>query len=363
MIRVGILGASGYGGSELIRRLGRHPDVKIAGLASRQFLGQTAAEGWPQLAGLPVGEIVFTDDQDVIAGADVVFMATPHGATAPLVARAHQADKVVIDLSADFRLDAESYTQWYGLEHPHPELLADARYGLVELHRAELPGARIVAGPGCNATAATLALAPLAAAGHLGEDISVTIATGISGAGRSPALPLHFPEAMDTVVPYRTGGTHRHIGEVEANLGRVISAASEGGLAAARALTTHGPQNRPSITFTPMRVPMVRGILATAVTRSRLGNPGTAELLALFREFYAGSSLVHVQDTAPETGAVAGTDRAIVSVQADARTGMIIAFCVLDNLGLGAAGQAVQAFNIALGLNELHGLELEGRWP
>ncbi len=363
MIRAGILGASGYGGSELIRRLGRHPDVAVSGLASRQFLGQKADRGWPQLAGLPVGDLAFTDDEAVIDGADVVFLATPHGATAPLVARVHQAGKVAIDLSADYRLDAGTYTEWYGLEHPHPELLAAARYGLVELHRAELPGARIVAGPGCNATAATLALAPLAAAGHLGEDASVTIATGISGAGRSPALPLQSPEAMDSVVPYRTGGTHRHIGEVEANLGRVISAASEGGLAAARALTTHGPQKRPTITFTPMRVPMVRGILATAVTRSPRGDPGTGELLALYREFYAGSSLLHVQDTAPETKAVTGTDRAILSVQADARTGMIIAFCVLDNLGLGAAGQAVQAFNVALGLNELHGLELEGRWP
>lgn len=363
MIKAGILGASGYGGSELIRRLGRHEAVEMVAFGSRQFLGKPLTTAWPQLAGLRVGDVAFEDEDAVIAASDVVFFATPHAATAPLVARARAAGKIAIDLSADYRLDPDTYREWYGLEHPHPELLAEAVYGLVELHRDELPGARIVAGPGCNATAATLALAPLAASGHLGADASVTIATGISGAGRSPSLPIHFPEAMDTAIPYRTGGTHRHVGEIEATLGRIVSTAAAGGFAAARSLRTHAEQQRPTLTFTPMRVPMVRGIIAITSTRSPLGTPSTAQLLALYRDYYAGNVMLHVQDAPPETKAVSGSDRAIVSVEADRRSGMILAYTVIDNLGKGAAGQAVQAFNIAMGLPETAGLELEGRWP
>ena len=356
-LRAGILGASGYGGSELIRRLGRHEGVELSGFASRQFLGQRLDEAWPQLAGLEVGARKFADNDEVIAGADVLFFATPHAATAPLVAQALAAGKQAVDLSADFRLDVPTYEEWYGV-HPHPELVSQAVYGLVELHRDELKGARLIASPGCNATAATLALAPLAASGHLGTDVSVSIATGISGAGRSPKLPIHFPEAMDSVVPYSTGGRHRHVGEIEANLGRVRAQAGSG-----KPLATHGPQDRPLLTFTPMRVPMVRGILAVTTTRSPAGAVSSEEMLELYRDFYSGNPFLHVQDTAPETKAVSGSDRAIVSVEVDRRSGMIMATAVIDNLGKGAAGQAVQAFNVANGFAEATGLTLEGRWP
>lgn len=362
-VKVGILGASGYGGSELIRRLSRHNQVQLTGFASRQYLGQPLEACWPQLAGLPLGSRIFEDNETVIAGADVLFFATPHAATAPLVAQAIAQGKQAIDLSADFRLDADTYAEWYGLEHPQPELIAQARYGLVELHRQELPGARIVASPGCNATAASLALAPLAASGHLGTDVSVTIATGISGAGRAAKPVLHFPEAQDSVVPYSTGGRHRHVAEIEATLGRIKAATAGGDFGAGRNLSTHGQQQPPTLTFTPMRVPMVRGILAVASTRSPAGTPTTAELLGLYRDYYAGNPLLHVQDSAPETKAVAGTDRAIISVEADRRSGMIQAYTVLDNLGKGASGQAVQGFNVANGFEETAGLELEGRWP
>jgi len=363
LLKAGILGASGYGGSELLRRLGKHEGVVLSGFASRQFLGKPLREAWPQLSGSHHGEMLFQSDTEVIEVADVVFFATPHGATAPLVAQARAAGKLAVDLSADYRLEQDPYRHWYGQAHPHPELLAEARYGLPELHRHELKDAQLIASPGCNATAATLALAPLAATGQLGEATSVTIATGISGAGRSPKQPLHFPEAMDSVVPYSTGGTHRHIGEVEANLGRVAAQTDAADLSSARQLRTHGEQKQPRLTFTPMRVPMVRGILAVATTRPASGEADSASLLELYRQFYEGDRLIHVQDTAPETKSVSGTDRAIVSVEADPRTGMIIAYCALDNLGKGAAGQAVQAFNIAAGFPETTALELEGRWP
>lgn len=356
MLKAGILGASGYGGAELIRRLGRHSGVELTGFGSRQYEGQELQEAWPQLAGLEVGRQRFADNDTVIGAADVLFFATPHAATAPLVAQARAAGKAAVDLSADFRLAAPAYAEWYGGSHPAPELLSEAVYGLVELHRNELPGAKLIASPGCNATAASMALAPLAAAGLLGSDTAITIATGISGAGRAPKQVLHFPEAMDTVVPYSTAGRHRHIAEIEANLGR-LRAQQPG------QLSTHGPQDPPTVTFTPMRVPMVRGILAVCTTRPSGDTPPTAELLGLYRDFYAGDALVHVQDTPPETGAVSGSDRVLLSVERDRRSGMIAAYAVLDNLGKGAAGQAVQAFNTANGFAEAEGLQLEGRWP
>src|SRR5690606_15340876 len=192
-ISVGILGASGYGGAGLIERLARHGGVSLVAVGSRQYAGQPVDACWPHLAGLFPG-LTFSSEDAVIEASDVVFCATPHGATAPLVKRALDAGKRVIDLSADFRLPAASYEEWYGGPHPHPELLDEAVYGLVELHRDELPGRRLVASPGCNATAASLALAPVAAAGLLGSSAVVSVLTGVSGAGRGTSAMLHYPE-------------------------------------------------------------------------------------------------------------------------------------------------------------------------
>jgi N-acetyl-gamma-glutamyl-phosphate reductase len=351
-VRAGILGASGYGGAGLIERLRRHPEVDLVALASRQYLGQPVDAAWPHLAGLL--DLRFVDSDDVIAAADVLFCATPHAATAPLVAAARAGGKLVVDLSADFRLDAETYAVWYG-PHPHPELIPQAVYGLPELHRAELAGATIVASPGCNATAATLALAPLAAAGLLGELAVATIVTGVSGAGRALDLGVHHAELDENARAYKVAGTHRHTGEIEVNLGRVAAQGKSG--------RTHGPRDRVQVAFNPVLVPMARGILATTVVRPPRDDLDDAGLLALFRDFYAGDPLVHVQRDLLQTKAVAGSDRALVTVRRDARTGAVVAFAAIDNLGKGAAGQAVQGFNVALGLEETLGLRLEGHWP
>jgi len=351
-VRAGILGASGYGGAGLIERLRRHPEVELVALASRQYLGQPVDAAWPHLAGLL--DLRFVDSDDAIAAAEVVFCATPHAATAPLVAAARAAGKLVVDLSADYRLDADTYALWYG-PHPHPELISQAVYGLPELHRAELAGATIVASPGCNATAATLALAPLAAAGLLGELAVATIVTGVSGAGRALDLGVHHAELDENARAYKVAGTHRHTGEIEVNLGRV-AAQGKGGC-------IHGPRDRVQVAFNPVLVPMARGILATTVVRPPRDDLDDAGLLALFRDFYAGDPLVHVQGDLLQTKAVAGSDRALVTVRRDARTGAIVAFAAIDNLGKGAAGQAVQGFNVALGLEETLGLRLEGHWP
>ncbi len=356
----GILGASGYGGAGLIERLTRHPEVARLALGSRQYLGKEVGAAWPQLAG-PARAEAFMDTDDVIAAADVVFFATPHGATAPLVAQARGAGKRVVDLSADFRLDPGSYAEWYGAQHPHPELFDEARYGLVELHRHELPGAQLVASPGCNATAASLALAPLAAAGLAGPSVVVNVLTGVSGAGRSPGETFTFAEVNENAKAYKPSGTHRHTAEIEATGGRAAAAARAGN---GKRLSSNGGFEPMPVSFTPHLVPMSRGILATLSTRvaDDTGMDGP-RLLELVADYYAGDPLVLVQPDLPQTKAVAGSDRAVLSARFDARTGHALVFCAIDNLGKGAAGQAVQAFNVAFGFPETAGLTQAGVWP
>ncbi len=351
-VSVAVLGASGYAGAGLIERLRRHPQVHLSAVSSRQYLGQSVSAAWPHLAGLL--DLRFVDTDDAIAAAEVVFCATPHGATAPMVAAIRQAGKEAVDLSADFRLDAATYETWYG-KHPFPDLIPYAVYGLPELHRGEMRGAGIVASPGCNATAATLALAPLAAAGLLGPHPVATIVTGISGAGRGLDLGLHYTEADENARAYKVAGTHRHSGEIEVNLGRVVKQGKD--------TLSHGPREPVTVAFNPVLVPMARGILATTVTHPGRSDLSDAGLLELYRNFYLDDPLVHVQEDLPQTKAVTGSDRALLSVRFDARANAVVAFCAIDNLGKGAAGQAVQAFNLAQGWEETTGLRLEGHWP
>ena len=353
MIGVSILGASGYGGAELIRRLSRHREVQVVALGSRKFAGQPLDACWPHLAGL--SETRFVTPEQALEIGEVVFTATPHGDTAPLVAKARSNGKRVVDLSADFRLPPDQYAIWYGQEHENPELYEEARYGLVELHRDELAGATLIASPGCNATAASLALAPLAAAHLLGEEVTANIMTGVSGAGRGTGLGYHFPEAAENVKPYKVAGSHRHTAEIEMTLGRAQTMGKH--------LATHADSDPVPVTFNPHLVPTIRGILATCTTRPRQDGLTTERALDVYREYYAGDPMIHVQEELPQTKAIAGSDRTIISVRVDERTGTVAAFAVLDNLGKGAAGQAVQNFNVMHGLPETMGLELEGRWP
>ena len=353
-IRVGILGASGYGGAELIRRLLHHPHAEITGLASRQYLGQPIAACWPQLTGR-LEHLSFQTSDEVIEGCDLVFCATPHGATAPLVKQALDAGKRVIDLSADFRLPAELYEQWYQ-KHPHPEIIEQARYGLVELHREELRGGDLIAVPGCNSSTAILALAPLAVNGLLGPAAIVNIMTGVSGAGRSVSLGFHFAEVNENAKPYKVAGTHRHTAEIEMTLGRLQGSG--------RNVKTHTPFDPYSVSFNPHLVPMSRGILATCYTRPDVSMDLKQEtLFEHYRTFYEGDPLVGFSEDLPQTKAVYGSDRTLVSVRLDERTGQIVSFAATDNLGKGAAGQALQNFNIMHGFAETTGLITEGLWP
>ena len=353
-IKVGILGASGYGGAGLLRRLATHPHVEVTGVASRQFKGQNVSACWPQLVG-HYPNLFFQDDTTVIETCEVLFCATPHGATAPLVKQALDAGCKIIDLSADFRLSPEKYAHWYG-EHPYPELYERAKYGLVELHRDELRGSDLIANPGCNATTASLALAPLAAHGLLGRDTVISNASGVSGAGRSPSLGLHYTEVNENMKPYKVAGTHRHIAEIEATLGR----AQQMG----RHLRTHEAFDNPIVTFSPHLVPMSKGILATCHTRPETAKPLHDEmLLELYQTFYQGEPLISVQEDLPQTKAVYGGDKCIISVRYDERSGHIVAMAATDNLGKGAAGQAVHNFNLMMGFEETLGLFTQGVWP
>ncbi len=353
-LRVGILGASGYGGAGLLERLSVHPGAEVVAAGSRQYTGQKIDACWPHLAGL-FPDLRFAGEEEVIQSSDVVFCATPHGATAPLVKRALDSGKRVVDLSADFRLAAATYAEWYGGEHPHPELIAEAVYGLVELHRDELAGRRLIASPGCNATAASLALAPLAAAGLLGSSAVVSVLTGVSGAGRGTSAMLHYPEMAGNSRAYKPSGTHRHTAEIEATVGRV----RVGG----KRLSTFDDFEPYTVSFTPHIVPMERGILATCATRSKDAELTDAAVLQVISDYYAGDPLIHVQEELPQTKAVYGSDRAVLSARYDGRSGHVLTFCAIDNLGKGAAGQAVQAFNVANGFAETEGLQLRGVWP
>jgi N-acetyl-gamma-glutamyl-phosphate reductase len=343
-VRVAIVGATGYVGGELVRLLHVHPGVEIVGLVARGREAEPVERAHAHLArtGLAI--------HSTVPDADAVFLALPHGASAALVPDLVARGMHVIDLGADFRLkDAAGYTRWYGLEHPAPELLAGAAYGLPEIHRPELAAladasVAIVGAPGCYPTATILALAPLARAGLIG-DLVVDAKSGVSGAGREPKPEMMFSEVDESVRAYGLSG-HRHVAEMEQELGL---------LGAASGLADPNPGVR-AVDFIPHLIPMTRGILSACHVRPT--RPvAQAELDELYASFYAGEPFVRVVAAGPATKHVLGSNFADVFVRLDERTGRILAIGVIDNLVKGSAGQAIQAFNVVHGLPETAGLE------
>lgn len=340
-VRVAIVGATGYVGAELIRLLALHPHVRITGLVGRERKGDPLGGIHPHLA---TRDLHVYDH--VPADAEAVFLALPHGAAAARIDEFLDGGMTVIDLGPDFRLhDPADYPRWYHAEHPRPELLADAVYGLPELHRADLAAlgtasSAIVGAPGCYATTTILALAPLARAGLI-SDLVVDAKSGVSGAGRDPKADLHYGEVNESVRAYGIF-SHRHIGEIEQELGALGPSADA------------NPGVR-GVDFLPHLVPMTRGILSACHVRP--AHPVTqAELDALYVAAYAGEPFVTVATTPPATKHVLGSNEFRVHVTADERTGRVLAIGVLDNLVKGAAGQAIQAFNVVHGLPEPAGL-------
>lgn len=337
-----IIGASGYGGAELVRLLLRHPSFVLGSMCAHRRAGEEIAKVIPSLRGVVEGE--FQPIRPETLECDVAFLALPHGASAPIAAILRERGKVVVDLSADFRLnDKAVYEEWYG-SHGAPEHFGKAIYGLVEFHREALKTADLIAVPGCYPTASSLALGPLLAAGLVeAGGLVIDAKSGVSGAGRNPTPATHLPESAGGIRAYKPAGTHRHTPEIEQMLGELA-----------------GEPIR--LTFTPHLVPMSRGILVTAYAMAK---PGTTQeqCMAAAKERYGSSPVVDVIDDLPDTNWVRGSARAHVSYRVDARTGRVVAFCSIDNLLKGAAGQAVQAANVRFELGEGTALRDPGAWP
>jgi N-acetyl-gamma-glutamyl-phosphate reductase len=339
-MKAGILGASGYTGSELLRLLAGHPEFEVAVATAYSHAGDQVGSHTPSLAAAYPGLVYEDNDPARFDGLDLVFCGLPHGESQRIVPGLRSRVGLVVDLAADFRLkDPGLYPQWYGEEHSAPELLADAVYGLPELFRAGLAGASLVAAAGCYPTTAGLALAPLVRAGLVEPTgIVVDAASGVSGAGRGLKESLHFGTVDEDFTAYGLL-THRHTPEMEQIIGG-------------------------EVLFTPHLVPMTRGILATCYARPAGGTSLTTDsVLAALHEAYDAEPFVVVTDAPPSTKATAGSNAAHVTARVDPRTGWVLSLCALDNLVKGASGQAIQCANAALGLPETTGLPIAGVYP
>lgn len=358
-----IFGASGYGGAELIRSLGAHPSFEVVGLSGAANAGSTLGEIYPHLETSSFGEMVLFDTDglcDFIEHnqVDIAFLALPNNTATKIVPRIIDKVSCVIDLSADFRLkDPSLYESYYGYVHPEPKLLEEAVYGLCELNRSQLIGAKLIAAPGCYVTASTLALFPFLDQSIIdSNNVVISAVSGVSGAGRGSSVANLFSEIDSNVMAYGLLG-HRHRPEIEQNLGS-------------------------SVLFIPHLVPMTRGILATCFgdlsgeVAGELGLSHVSDVAAksslvsrylngLLGDFYSGDQFVEVlaPGVSPRTKSTLGTNNALVSVSYDAQTNKVIVLAAIDNMVKGAAGQAIQAANIAFGLAEDAGLSKVSFYP
>lgn len=338
-LRVGVIGASGYTGAELLRLLVGHPNFDVVYATGDSQAGTLASSVYPSLAAAYPSLVFAEYDPAVAATCDVLFLGLPHEASLALVPQLVDKVRLVVDLSAAYRLkDASQYPTWYGFSHDQPDLLARAVYGLPELFREELAGAQLVATPGCYVTAASLALTPLVRAGVVQTTgIIVDAASGVSGAGRVPKPNTHFNTVNEDFTAYGLLD-HRHTPEIEQVTGA-------------------------SVLFTPHLAPMNRGILATCYAKPAGATPTTQSLLAALAKAYAKEPFVVVRPTSPSTKATLGSNAAHITARFDERTNTVMVICAIDNLAKGASGGAIQAANVALGLPETAGLSAVGMYP
>ncbi len=339
MTSVGIIGASGFTGAELLRICAQHPELDVAFATGDSQAGTALADLYPSLAAA-YGSMTYQRwDPGMAADAEVVFLGLPHGASQQIVGDLVGRARVVIDLGADFRLRTPAdYEEWYGEAHTRADLLDRFVYGLPELYRDQLRGADCIATPGSYPTSASLPMAPLVRAGLVSADhVIVDAVSGVSGAGRPPKPTTTFCAVDEDVTAYGLL-RHRHTPEMEMNIGA-------------------------SVLFTPHLVPMNRGILATCYGRPTSPSVSTDDVLGCLEEAYRDEPFVVVSERSPSTKATLGTNAAHLTARVDERTGTVLALCALDNLGKGAAGAAVQCANLALGLPETTGLQLVGTYP
>lgn len=341
MADIGIIGASGFTGAELLRISAAHPSLTIRFATGDSQAGTEIGDLYPSLVAAYPGQKFVPWDPSLLAGLDGVFLGLPHGASQALMPEILASGVKVVDLGADFRLpDTATYEQWYGEEHSCPELLEKFVYGVPELHRQAIEVADAVANPGCYPTAASLAMAPFVEAGLIDTSaIVVNAVSGVSGAGRPPKPNTTFCAVDEDVSAYGLL-SHRHTAEMEMNLGATVL-------------------------FTPHLVPMNRGILATCTAKP--ADPAavidTDWLLSTMDDFYDGEPFVVVSDRSPSTKATLGSNAVHLTARWDARTGSVLAIAAIDNLGKGASSAAVQNMNLMLGLEETTGLTNAGLYP
>ena len=343
MIKVGVVGGTGYTGVELLRLLAVHPEVQLQAVTSRGEAGTLVSDLYPNLRGYV--DIAFSEpDTGVLAACDLVFFATPNGIALKMARDLLESGVRLIDLAADFRLhDAAVWQQWYGMEHACPDLLAEAVYGLPEVNRAAIAQARLVANPGCYPTAVQLGLLPLVAAGCVDTDSLVAdCKSGVSGAGRGASVANLLAEVSESFKAYAVPG-HRHLPEIRQGL--ALAAGKNVGL-----------------TFVPHLTPMIRGIHATLY--ARLGDR-SVDVQSLFESRYRDEVFVDVMPAGshPETRSVRGANDCRIAVHVLPESSMLVVLSVIDNLVKGAAGQAVQNMNIMFGFDERTGLRMPGLVP
>lgn len=344
MWNIGIVGASGYAGGELMRFLARHPRAKIRAIASRSHVGKPLSEVFPSLSlpDLPLKFVNTTDMDDC----DLVFLAVPHGVAHNLVEPLLKNGQKVIDIGADFRIkDLDIYTKWYGIEHKAPQYMSEAVYGLPEIHRKDIKNTSLVGNPGCYPTSAILGLAPLMKAGLADLDtIVIDSLSGVSGAGRGGGALYHFPHAADNCLAYGVG-THRHVPEIEQELSALAG-------------------EELKITFTPHLVPAVRGILST-ITLKLKDVSSTEQLTKLYEEFYKDEYFIRVltKDRLPQTKNVLGSNFCELGVRFDPRVNRAVVVAAIDNLAKGAASQAIQNMNIMADWDEKLGIDQPAMYP
>lgn len=346
MIKVGIIGSTGYAGNELVRLLLQRNDVEIVWYGSRSYIDERYASVYRNMFQLVDAKCLDDNMEELAKQADVIFTATPQGLCASLVTEEILAQTKIIDLSADFRIkDVKTYEQWYGIEHKSPQFIEEAVYGLCEINREQVKNARIIANPGCYPTCTTLSIYPLLKEGLIDPNtIIVDAKSGTSGAGRGAKVNNLYCEVNENIKAYGVA-SHRHTPEIEEQLGYAA-----------------GEEVR--INFTPHLVPMNRGILITAYA-SLKKNVTYEEVKAIYDNYYKDETFVRVldKDVPPETRWVEGSNYVDVNFKIDPRTKRIIMMGAMDNLVKGAAGQAVQNMNLMFGLPEATGLEQVPMFP
>lgn len=346
MIKVGIIGATGYAGGELARILMGHKDAEIVWYGSRSYIDKKYADVYQNMFQIVDAKCLDDNMEELAKKADVIFTATPQGFCASVISEAILADTKIVDLSADFRIkDVATYEKWYGIQHKSPQFIEDAVYGLCEINREDVKGARLVANPGCYTTCSILTAYPLAKEGLIDMNTLIIDAkSGTSGAGRGAKAGNLYCEVNENIKAYGVG-SHRHTPEIEEQLG-------------------YAAKEDVRISFTPHLVPMNRGILATEY--ATLTKQATyEEIKAVYDKYYKEEKFIRVleEGVCPETKWVEGSNYVDINFKIDPRTNRIIMMGAIDNLVKGAAGQAVQNMNLMFGLPESEGLELVPMFP